>query len=326
MQCLRVGLLWVIVMTVLASPTKAMAAPLTPPVDISDRVGGRVQAEPTKSGVGLKASVAGKRHRQRMGSSNNQSRGGAVAATESGAGFSARNRGGSAGPGSAASNAQEVQRAINRTQNLLNEVMCSIEDIFAPGNLSGCEFVPLAAAQAGGAGTGGGRAGSVPAAAPVVDPAVAARSAAARLPIPMPYAKIGPDPNINEWKMTAVGYPLWLWVEGSDQLETTVTEQGITLNLRASRISTRFDMGDGNQKMCAYTPRWHAGVEPGTPSPGCGHVYQQPSLPKGNYSVTATTVWEVDWAALGETGTVAFERTGPPTELPVGELVAVRTG
>lgn len=163
-------------------------------------------------------------------------------------------------------------------------------------------------------------------AAPPVDPVVLARSAVAQLPIPMPQTQIGPDPNVNEWNMMAVGYPLWLWVDGSDQLATTVTEQGITLNLLARRTSTRFDMGDGNQQQCAYTPQWHQGVAPGTPSPGCGHVYEQPSLPQGNYRVTATTVWTVEWSALGESGTLPFERTGPSTDLPVGELVAVRTG
>jgi hypothetical protein len=41
--------------------------------------------------------------------------------------------------------------------------------------------------------------------------------------------------------------------------------------------------------------------------------------------VTATTVWNVEWAALGQSGTLPFERTGAATELPVGELHAVRT-
>lgn len=124
-------------------------------------------------------------------------------------------------------------------------------------------------------------------AAPVVDvdPEVAARAALARLPIPAPVARIGPDPNINEWKMAAVGYPLWLWVEGPDEHRVTVEEQGITLVMVARRLSTGFELGDGSVIWCAYTPAWYFEVDPGTPSPGCGYVYQEPSLPKGTYPV-----------------------------------------
>lgn len=172
----------------------------------------------------------------------------------------------------------------------------------------------------------GGAAARVPAAAgvPAIDPVVIVRSALARLPIPMPEAKIGPDPSLNEWNMAAVGYPLWLWVDGTEQYSTIITEDGITLTLTANRQSTRFSTGDGNTKTCGAMTPWTENVEPGTPSPTCGHLYEKPSLPGGTYGVTATTVWNVEWTALGQSGTLPFERTGPATELPVGELHAVR--
>lgn len=173
---------------------------------------------------------------------------------------------------------------------------------------------------AGGAGAGGG-------AAPVVqvDPAVAARAAVARLNIPMPVAQVGPNPTVNEWNMAAVGYPLWLWIDGPATHRVTVTEQGITITLVATRRTTGFNMGDGTTHWCGAMPPWTPAVAPGQPSPSCGHVYQQPSLPGGTYAVTATTRWDVQWAALGQSGTIPFERTGPATQLPVGEVVAVRT-
>lgn len=172
---------------------------------------------------------------------------------------------------------------------------------------------------AGGAAGGGGEAAPIQ-----IDPAVAARAAVARLNIPMPIAAVGPDPSVNEWGMAAVGYPLWLWVDGPATHNTTVTEQGIRITLAATRRTTGFSMGDGTRKWCGTMQPWTPAVPPGQASPNCGHVYEQPSMP-GTYAITATTVWDVQWAALGQTGTIPFERTGPATQLPVGEVLAVRT-
>ena len=168
--------------------------------------------------------------------------------------------------------------------------------------------------------------GPAPAAPPPPDPREVARRAVLQLEIPAPNANIGPDPKVNEWKMAVVGYPLWLWTTGPDRIDRTVTEQGITLNLSARRVTTKFDLGDGTVKFCGMTTPYHPGVQPGTESPSCGHRYQEPSLPKGKYSVAATTRWEISWSALGQSGVLPLERQGPVTQLPVGELVSVRTG
>jgi hypothetical protein len=141
----------------------------------------------------------------------------------------------------------------------------------------------------------------------------------------MPEAQIGPPPSVNEWNMAAVGYPLWFWTSDTDTHATTITEQGITLTLTATRRTTRFDLGDGTTLFCGTTTPWGPHIEPGAESPTCGHRYEEPSLP-GTYAVTATTVWDVTWSALGQTGTLDFERTGPAVQLPVGELHALRTG
>lgn len=187
------------------------------------------------------------------------------------------------------------------------------------GAASICGFIPAAPA-------GGGAPAPGAPAAPAIDPGVLAREALLQLPIPMPEAHVGPPPSINEWNMVAVGYPLWLWTDDTDTHTTTVTEQGITLTLTASRRTTRFDLGDGTRIFCGTTTPWHHGVEPGTPSPTCGHAYQQPSPPGDPYAVTATTVWDITWTALGQSGTLDLERTGPTTPLEVGELHALRTG
>lgn len=171
-------------------------------------------------------------------------------------------------------------------------------------------------------------AGPAPAGAPPPppDPREVARRAVLQLEIPAPDARIGPDPTVNEWKMAVVGYPLWLWVSGPDRIDRTVTEQGITLNLTARRATTKFDLGDGTVKFCGVTTPYHSAVPPGAESPSCGHRYQRPSLPGGRFAVSATTRWEVSWSALGQSGVLPLERRGPVTQLPVGELVSVRTG
>ena len=172
--------------------------------------------------------------------------------------------------------------------------------------------------------------GPAPAAAPAAappppDPRVIAQQVVARLDIPAPRAYTGPDHNANEWKMMVVGYPVWLWTTGPDTYTTTVTEQGLTMTLTARRTTTEFRLGDGTTKFCGRTTPYHAGVQPGARSPSCDHVYQKPSKP-GSYQISATTHWTVTWAALGQTGTLPFQRTGPTTALPVGELVSVRVG
>lgn len=152
-----------------------------------------------------------------------------------------------------------------------------------------------------------------------------ARSLLGRLQIPEATPFIGPDPAVNEWGMAVVGYPLWLWTPAMAPLSTTVSGQGLTIAMAAQPVATTFSMGDGRSVTCASTQPYPAGTTPGTPSPVCGHVYESPSLPKGTYTVTATTQWSVAWSALGYSGTLPVSRTAS-RPLPVGELQAVVVG
>ncbi len=152
-----------------------------------------------------------------------------------------------------------------------------------------------------------------------------ARSLLGRLQIPEATPFIGPDPAVNEWGMAVVGYPLWLWTPAMAPLSTTVSGQGLTIAMAAQPVAATFSMGDGRSVTCASTQPYPAGTTPGTPSPVCGHVYESPSLPKGTYTVTATTQWSVAWSALGYSGTLPVSRTAS-RPLPVGELQAVVVG
>jgi hypothetical protein len=132
---------------------------------------------------------------------------------------------------------------------------------------------------------------------------------------------IGPPPEINRWKMAAVGYPLWL-SGGGDPNPPAVSDQvyNLRVRLKAHVTSVDFLMGDGNIVTCQGSGlRWTPAVQPGERSPVCGYQYSKPSLPDGNYTVTARTHWDVDWTINNQTGVIRMLQASS-VELPVGEL------
>lgn len=145
--------------------------------------------------------------------------------------------------------------------------------------------------------------------------------AIATLKFPHTPPRIGPSPKINRWKMAAVGYPLWLWADGPTHVgpvSETVADLSVSLDATVSR--TTFRMGDGHTVTCAGAgTKWTGAVQPGEKSPSCGHTYTEPSLPKGDYTVTATTHWQVAWTINDTSGVIPVSRSSS-TQLPVGEL------
>lgn len=149
-----------------------------------------------------------------------------------------------------------------------------------------------------------------------------ARQATLSLELPEPTIKLGPDPSVNKWDMAVVGFPLWVWTEDPDSVSATVTENGITINIQATRDNVTFDFGDGATLTCTTMSPLPSSYEAGDPSPTCGHTYEAPSLPKGDYTITATARWTFAWSALGYSGTLPGEVTATRS-VPVGELQAV---
>lgn len=161
---------------------------------------------------------------------------------------------------------------------------------------------------------------------PTVTPAEAGAKAVARLQLPSLAVQVGPDPQQNEWGMIPVGYPVWLYADGETSLSDSEEVEGLSVSLEAELTSMSFSMGDGTVVECAGPGTPHtAEVEPGEPSPTCGHTYQRvPSGSATSYTVTATAHWSVTWTAMGESGTVQ-DTTSSTTRLPVGELQVVIT-
>jgi hypothetical protein len=149
----------------------------------------------------------------------------------------------------------------------------------------------------------------------------AAAMAIARLQLPMIAPGIGPSPELNPWKMAAVGYPLWLWADGPTHVgPITDSVGGLSVSLEADVSSLTFRMGDGHTINCAGSGHeWTPSVEPGAKSPTCGYSYSEPSLPGGKYTVAAVANWAVTWTSNGQSGVINVPAVAT-TELPVGEL------
>src|SRR5215212_3246606 len=155
----------------------------------------------------------------------------------------------------------------------------------------------------------------------ILTPEQVAYIAFARLHLEPLKPVIGPPPERNRWKMAAVGYPLWL-SGGGDPRPPVVWDQVFNLRVRleAKVKSLDFLMGDGNVVTCDGPGLpWTPAVKPGDRSPVCGYQYEKPSLPDGNYTVTARTHWNVNWTINSQTGVIPMIQASS-VELPVGEL------
>jgi hypothetical protein len=149
----------------------------------------------------------------------------------------------------------------------------------------------------------------------------AAAIAVARLQLPKIAPGIGPSPDINPWKMAAVGYPLWLWADGPTHVgPISDSVAGLSVSLDAEVRGLTFRMGDGHTVTCAGSGHpWTAIVQPGTESPSCGYTYAKPSLPDETYTVTTIANWAVTWTSNGQSGVINVP-VADTAQLPVGEL------
>ena len=154
-----------------------------------------------------------------------------------------------------------------------------------------------------------------------VDSGVLAAQAVARLSVPAPAIMISPHPSDNQWGVSAVGLPLWVWADDPGPLTATVTEQGINIVMQANRGSVQFDWGDATSSVCNQMRPRPANIDPLTPSPDCGHTY----LRRGDYTITATAGWAVTWQALGQSGTLPLSSSAT-SAIPVREFQSLVVG
>lgn len=154
---------------------------------------------------------------------------------------------------------------------------------------------------------------------PALSAAQLALRASATLPLQAPGLGTGPTSEINGLKIdTAVGYPVWLWSEGNTgNIGASDSDGDLTVEISASIASVVYTMGDGTTLTCGTGTKWSK-AQAGKPSPTCGHTYEK----MGTYTITATTTWNADWAAAGETGSIELTRS-TTRSYRVGEIQAL---
>jgi len=100
----------------------------------------------------------------------------------------------------------------------------------------------------------------------------------------------------------------------------SATAGAVTVTATAKVTSVTWDMGDGTRVQCGagtpYSPSYGA-----APSPTCGHRYQRP----GDYTITATSNWVVDWTGGGTSGrlTLSLDST---SNITVAQAYGLVTG
>lgn len=148
--------------------------------------------------------------------------------------------------------------------------------------------------------------------------------------LPLVGAEIGIAPSPDG--VGLVGVPVWLWTENTPAtwgpLTTTVSVPGLAVTAEANAVEIEWDMGNGHVEVCD-NPGQPYQASFGGREPDCGYTYPYPSStqPDGRYTVTATTIWEVNWwvepRGNAEEGQDSFTRVSEPVSIQINELQVV---
>ncbi len=161
---------------------------------------------------------------------------------------------------------------------------------------------------------------------PAVDPVVVAHQAVNKMKLS------GPDIASPRPAGTyVVGVPMWLWVNPSPTTfgpnTTSASAGGVTVTATAKVTQIVWAMGDGTSVTCNGAGTKYVASYGKQESPTCGHAYSRTSASQaqGEYSVTATATWSVNWQVNGDGETGQFtEIRQTNVQVPIGELQVVR--
>ncbi|MEU4360752.1 hypothetical protein [Promicromonospora sp. NPDC023987] len=116
---------------------------------------------------------------------------------------------------------------------------------------------------------------------------------------------IGIVPEEGPDRVGIVGMPQWMWVNepapntfGPISMTATAGTASVTATANVDKVV--WDMGDGNTVTCTgpgtvYEDRFDI-----MDSPDCGYRYTK----QGEYEVTATSYWTVQWEGMDQRGTI----------------------
>lgn len=149
------------------------------------------------------------------------------------------------------------------------------------------------------------------------DPRVLAQQAVATMRLKA--IMIGIVPENRPGRVGIVGMPSWMWVQRPSQstwgpITRSASAGGYTVTATARVERVVWAMGDGSMVTC---------IGPGTAyedsfgkksSPTCGHTFTR----QGAYTVRARSYWRVQWAGVGQSGTILIDFT-QTTNITMGE-------
>ncbi len=187
----------------------------------------------------------------------------------------------------------------------------------------------LAGAAIGAPPAAGGPAANGAAAA--VTPAVLAQRAVSELTLRPPSIEL------STARGAFVGVPVWLWIDRgaatTGPASAVATAGGAQVQATGRLVAVEWRLGPPGAEVRCTGPGTPWQGQAG-PSPDCGYVFQQRSLPErtggtGRWTITATAVWQVGWNGVTDGGPVAGQQTLQLTStaaLSVGEVQVLVSG
>ncbi len=105
-----------------------------------------------------------------------------------------------------------------------------------------------------------------------------------------------------------VGWNTWLWVDDAGEetwgpITRSASEAGYTVTATATVSEVVWDMGNGDTVTCGRGTPWRSTLTRNEASPDCGYVYTRDD----EYTITATTYWDVVWSGIGSSGTIELD-------------------
>ncbi|MEU2587309.1 ATP/GTP-binding protein [Streptomyces avermitilis] len=158
-------------------------------------------------------------------------------------------------------------------------------------------------------------------AAAAVDPAQLAQEAVKQMTLLGPEIGITPKPGGKG----VVGMPVYLWDTKSAETygpqSRSASAGAVTVTATAHVTKIVWSMGDGNTVTCTTAGTPYTAAYGKQPSRDCGHRYDQPSSTQssGEYHVTATSTWKIDWQGGGQTGQLTEVRNSA-VDITVAEV------
>ena len=162
---------------------------------------------------------------------------------------------------------------------------------------------------------------------PPPDPEVLARRAIARIGLKPITIGSGPatlesDPS----SLGAVGMPTWLWADSSapnvtGPVTASASERGFTVTVSGQLEHIIWTLGDGTPPItCGVGQRFDPRTMSVATPVVCGRQdgYQK----QGEYTVTATSHWVINWSGIGESGVIVLDLDTQGT-VRIGEIQTV---